>query len=193
MRVKGVEKSLKQIKGKWKTLLQEFRKIRNHDNRSGEAPYNSMEKAARKEKKLPPRFLDQWRSLLETFQGRRHINNPVCLESSSRAPMDRSSDPVNILMPDVTTILPAESRSGPLPAGAEAKNWSVDYIVIMNLRQSRMGLPSKRVLLGFGLLGVFCLGLWMQVNAASEDPNMTFIKKTIAFHPILIFSKSYCP
>ncbi|KAL2620991.1 hypothetical protein R1flu_001196 [Riccia fluitans] len=40
MRVKGVEKSLKQMKGKWKTLLQEFCKIRNHDNKSGEAPYN---------------------------------------------------------------------------------------------------------------------------------------------------------
>ncbi|KAL2635147.1 hypothetical protein R1flu_006626 [Riccia fluitans] len=63
----------------------------------------------------------------------------------------------------------------------------------MNLRQSRMGLPSRRVLLGFGLVGVFCLGLWMQVNAASEDPYMTFVKKTIASHPIVIFSKSYCP
>ncbi|KAL2652161.1 hypothetical protein R1flu_020289 [Riccia fluitans] len=82
---------------------------------------NSMEKAARKEKKLPPRFLDQWRSLLETFQGRQHINNPVCLESSSRAPMLGSFDPANVLMPDVTIVLPEESHSGSLPAEAEAK------------------------------------------------------------------------
>ncbi|KAL3692803.1 hypothetical protein R1sor_006454 [Riccia sorocarpa] len=57
----------------------------------------------------------------------------------------------------------------------------------------KMGIPSRRVVLGFGLVGVFCLGLWMQVNAVSENPSMTFVKKTIASHPIVIFSKSYCP
>ncbi|KAG6540929.1 hypothetical protein Mapa_017723 [Marchantia paleacea] len=64
------------------------------------------------------------------------------------------------------------------------------------MKVAGMGVPSRRVLVGVGLVGVFCLGLWTQINAvtaASESPSLTFVKKTIAAHPIVIFSKSYCP
>ncbi|KAL3677597.1 hypothetical protein R1sor_027545 [Riccia sorocarpa] len=118
---KGVEKSKKQMQGKWKTLLQEHRKIRDHDKRSGEAPWASMDKATRRKKKLPLKFTDQWFALLDNFQGNRHINNPVCLESSSRVPVPEFSDPGNHSNPDLTDGVPAESRSGSLPAAAEAR------------------------------------------------------------------------
>ncbi|KAL3684660.1 hypothetical protein R1sor_002682 [Riccia sorocarpa] len=87
MTEKAVGKSRKQMKGKWKTLLQEYRKINDYDKKSGNGPWSSMSRAERKQNKLPVKFADQWFSLLDTFQHERHINNPVCLESSSKAPV----------------------------------------------------------------------------------------------------------
>ncbi|KAL3676675.1 hypothetical protein R1sor_026623 [Riccia sorocarpa] len=120
LKQKGVTNTEKQVKRKWKTLLQEHRKISDFDKKSGNPPYDSLDRAGRKKAKLPHTFPAEWISLFDSFQGDRHVNNPLCVESSSAPPRvdtDPVSDPAS--GPE-TSPPPADSRSGVANAAAES-------------------------------------------------------------------------
>ncbi|KAL3690193.1 hypothetical protein R1sor_016502 [Riccia sorocarpa] len=92
----------------------------NSTKRGREKLTAMKDKAGRKKEKLLHKFLAEWRSLLDSFQSDSHVNNPLCVESSS-APTRLDTDPVSDLAsgPE-TSPPPADSRSGVANAAAES-------------------------------------------------------------------------
>ncbi|KAL3693913.1 hypothetical protein R1sor_007564 [Riccia sorocarpa] len=84
-------------------------------------------KGVKCEHKLPRKFLDEWRVLMDTFQGNRTVHKPPCLESSSKVPTPTSGSGTSgsggPSTPEAgTSVGPAEFRSGAATAAAEPSN-----------------------------------------------------------------------
>ncbi|KAL3684548.1 hypothetical protein R1sor_002570 [Riccia sorocarpa] len=90
MRARKVESSSSHYKTKWASLLQEYKAVRDHNHKSGNAQYLSMtveerrraNTATRSTSKLPANFNQSWYDVIDSFEGRKHSNEPLCMSKS---------------------------------------------------------------------------------------------------------------
>ncbi|KAL2650999.1 hypothetical protein R1flu_019127 [Riccia fluitans] len=71
-----------QCHGKWEVVVGGYRKIKDHNNRSGNAPFSSLSKIERKDSKLPLEFSDKWIEILDFFYRQRANISPPCMAKS---------------------------------------------------------------------------------------------------------------
>ncbi|KAL2635362.1 hypothetical protein R1flu_006841 [Riccia fluitans] len=57
---KGCNADASQCRGKWETIVGGYKKVKDHNNRSGNAPFGSLSKTERKDLKLPLDFPEKW-------------------------------------------------------------------------------------------------------------------------------------
>ncbi|KAL3692252.1 hypothetical protein R1sor_005903 [Riccia sorocarpa] len=77
---KGVVMKAWQFKNKYGNLLFDHRKVRDWKGRTGKPSYWDMSASEKKEERLPAKMLVEWYELLDSTQGIRPVNSPVCLE-----------------------------------------------------------------------------------------------------------------
>ncbi|KAL2633006.1 hypothetical protein R1flu_004485 [Riccia fluitans] len=68
--------------GKWEAVVGGYRKIKDHNNRSRNAPFSSLLKIERKDLKLLLEFYDKWVEILDSFYGQRANISPPCMAKS---------------------------------------------------------------------------------------------------------------
>ncbi|KAL3686516.1 hypothetical protein R1sor_009090 [Riccia sorocarpa] len=72
MKDKGCNSDASQCCGKWETVVGAYRKVKDHNNRSGN-PFATLSKTERKDAKLPLDFPDRWVEILNSFYAQRAI------------------------------------------------------------------------------------------------------------------------
>ncbi|KAL2642307.1 hypothetical protein R1flu_009894 [Riccia fluitans] len=83
---KGCNANASQCHGKWETIVRGYKKVKDHNNRSGNAPFGSLSKTERNDLKLPLDFPDKWLEILDSFYGKRMSINPPCMTESTEVP-----------------------------------------------------------------------------------------------------------
>ncbi|KAL2624077.1 hypothetical protein R1flu_008322 [Riccia fluitans] len=83
---KGCNADASQCCGKWETIVEGYKKVKDHNNRSGNAPFGSLNKTERKDLKLPLDFLEKWLEILDIFYGQHASINPPCMIESTEVP-----------------------------------------------------------------------------------------------------------
>ncbi|KAL2608120.1 hypothetical protein R1flu_026693 [Riccia fluitans] len=80
---KGVNFDGAQCRGKWNVLVREYRKIVDHNSRSGKEPWESMNLEEQRKADLPMSFEDEHLRILDSFMKDKAAQNPTSIAESS--------------------------------------------------------------------------------------------------------------
>ncbi|KAL2612694.1 hypothetical protein R1flu_024386 [Riccia fluitans] len=91
MKEQAIQLKSRQLRAKWTQLQSNYKKVADHNNKSGHSPYHKMSKQdIKKNKNLPDKFPKHWYNLMDTFDRRRVVMDRDCAISSSEPTMPPS-------------------------------------------------------------------------------------------------------
>lgn len=133
MRGKNVFADIHQLKYKWDNLLGQYKKIKDHQHKSGNPQFETMTRSERRAQGLAVEFSQAWMDLLDSFYGGNATINPPCMaegfetdpsdeERNSQTPGDPESETA------VHSECTAKSNSGKRRKSAKAKPVIADCI-----------------------------------------------------------------
>ncbi|KAL3680846.1 hypothetical protein R1sor_023802 [Riccia sorocarpa] len=126
LRARSVDAAPSQIRTKWNSLFSDFKNVRDFGKKSGHGNYFSMSKEERKEFQCPPynlplSFPKEWFLLIESFQGKKHTQEPLCVSESFDEPSpETGSDGTGVEAPSSAT----EAEDSPAEQHVEARSKS---------------------------------------------------------------------
>ncbi|KAL2608016.1 hypothetical protein R1flu_026589 [Riccia fluitans] len=98
MKARLVEATPSQLRYKWNSILDDFKIVCDKSKKSREGNYFLMSKEERRDQGMPLKLLKEWYDMIESFLGKKHSNEPLCvskafdeLENESHGPQKSST------------------------------------------------------------------------------------------------------
>ncbi|KAL2635642.1 hypothetical protein R1flu_007121 [Riccia fluitans] len=82
MRENGVNANITQLRNKWESTIDCYKKVRDWNHSFGNEPYFALDRKQRKAEKLSKDFPAEWVKLLDSFYGHQPSISPPCVAES---------------------------------------------------------------------------------------------------------------